>query len=881
MPDKEANKTTSVQNNNNNNEPKKENIKKKQEKKEEVLSAEDEKLKNDLELLVERVKDTNAELVKAALNSLKTEIKSSTSSMTSVPKPLKFLRPHYKTLEEAFSKFQEGPNKKSLADVLSVLAMANGNEDRNTLKYNLLGSSGESIASWGHEYVRHLAKEIGEEYDSRQNDKKSCDDLLKLVDEIIPFQMSHNAEPDACDLLLEVEQLPKIYRFIDENNYHRVCLYLFKCSYYVPGPEDVQILKVCVEIYLKQKHYTDALSVALKLDDQELITSIFSMVPKDQEETLKQLAFIAARQKIVPQNYDGTDKYSEIFNNSKLTEYFLNLATDLDIREPKLPEDIFQSHLDNTNNSGIDSARLNLASSFVNAFVNAGFGRDKLMVTEEDTKWWYKNKDLGIMSTVASTGMILLWDIEAGLTKIDKYLYNSDRNCKNGALLAIGMIGSGIKSDMDPSLALLTEYTSNNPTSTRIAAIYGLGLAYAGTRRQELFELLSPFLSEEKEKMEFIGIVALSLGLIFVGSCDSALSELFIQTLMERGTQAADTHARFMHLALGLLYLGKQDQAEVTLETLLAIEGKGGEYARLTLEACAYAGTGNVLKVQNMLHFCCDGQDNAHHGLAVLSISLIAMGEDLGPDMCLRMFDHLLQKGNIHIKRAIPLALALLSPSNPRIAIMDILSKLSHDNDIDVAQGAILALGIIGAGTNNARIGAMLRALAVFYDKNIAIFYVRIAQGLLHMGKGTLTINPYHMDRTLMSPVGVAGLLTLLHAALDQKGILTGPSHYLFYSLVSAMNPRMLMTLDENLQPLPISVRVGQSVDTVGLAGKPKTITGFQTHTTPVLLGYNERAELATDDYIALTNVLEGIVILKPNPNASTSPITTTTSVKK
>jgi 26S proteasome regulatory subunit N1 len=40
------------------------------------------------------------------------------------------------------------------------------------------------------------------------------------------------------------------------------------------------------------------------------------------------------------------------------------------------------------------------------------------------------------------------------------------------------------------------------------------------------------------------------------------------------------------------------------------------------------------------------------------------------------------------------------------------------------------------------------------------------------------------------------------------------------------MYPRFLMTFDENLKPLPVSVRVGQAVDTIGQAGKPKTITG-------------------------------------------------------
>jgi hypothetical protein len=61
------------------------------------------------------------------------------------------------------------------------------------------------------------------------------------------------------------------------------------------------------------------------------------------------------------------------------------------------------------------------------------------------------------------------------------------------------------------------------------------------------------------------------------------------------------------------------------------------------------------------------------------------------------------------------------------------------------------------------------------------------------------------------------------------------------------LQPRMLITLDENLKPLSVPVRVGQAVDVVGQAGRPKTITGFQTHTTPVILATGDRAELATE----------------------------------
>jgi 26S proteasome regulatory subunit N1 len=37
----------------------------------------------------------------------------------------------------------------------------------------------------------------------------------------------------------------------------------------------------------------------------------------------------------------------EIFNNARLSEHFLALAKDLDVLEPKTPEDIYKSHLEN------------------------------------------------------------------------------------------------------------------------------------------------------------------------------------------------------------------------------------------------------------------------------------------------------------------------------------------------------------------------------------------------------------------------------------------------------------------------------------------------------------------------------------------------------
>lgn len=68
------------------------------------------------------------------------------------------------------------------------------------------------------------------------------------------------------------------------------------------------------------------------------------------------------------------------------------------------------------------------------------------------------------------------------------------------------------------------------------------------------------------------------------------------------------------------------------------------------------------------------------------------------------------------------------------------------------------------------RLATMLRQLAQYHAKNTGhLFMVRIAQGLTHLGKGTLSLSPFHTDRQIMNPVAVAGLLITLTAFLDTK----------------------------------------------------------------------------------------------------------------
>lgn len=175
------------------------------------------------------------------------------------------------------------------------------------------------------------------------------EDLLELTKEILPFYMKHNAEADACDLVMEIEQVQLLADYVDKDTYPRVCLYLLGCVPYVPEPEDSVLLRTVFDLYLKFNQDLLAMRCAVQLNDTDLVQQVMREC-KD-EHVRKQLAFLLGRQQIYWEIEGvGSDEHCaelrEIMNNSRLSQNFLNLARELDIMEPKVPEDVYKTHLE-------------------------------------------------------------------------------------------------------------------------------------------------------------------------------------------------------------------------------------------------------------------------------------------------------------------------------------------------------------------------------------------------------------------------------------------------------------------------------------------------------------------------------------------------------
>jgi 26S proteasome regulatory subunit N1 len=194
------------------------------------------------------------------------------------------------------------------------------------------------------------------------------------------------AEPEAVDLLLELDSISRLVAHIDAGNAPRTCRYLLACAGYLPEPEDAAALRAAHDGYAKAGRAPDALRVALRMRDEGLVAAAFALAGEDKG-LRRQLAHVlaAAGEGIdleagpaAVADEAERDALREILrrascrlacsgrlaclwayltrapagvpcpcrrSNTRLSERYLALARDLDVVEARTPEDVYKMHL--------------------------------------------------------------------------------------------------------------------------------------------------------------------------------------------------------------------------------------------------------------------------------------------------------------------------------------------------------------------------------------------------------------------------------------------------------------------------------------------------------------------------------------------------------
>ncbi len=130
-------------------------------------------------------------------------------------------------------------------------------------------------------------------------------------------------------------------------------LNVFSCVSLLPPPDDVAFLRTAHAIYLKHHKYPEAIAIAIRLNDQQLIHEDFH-APGNIHMKM-QLAFILARAGVPREWVYTEDSEEEIpeelldcLSNTKLSAHFRAFGKELGVLEPKSLEDVYKSHLENT-----------------------------------------------------------------------------------------------------------------------------------------------------------------------------------------------------------------------------------------------------------------------------------------------------------------------------------------------------------------------------------------------------------------------------------------------------------------------------------------------------------------------------------------------------
>jgi 26S proteasome regulatory subunit N1 len=789
----------------------------------------------ELSLIISRIQDDDPGVKESALKMLFSLTKSSHSKTINTI-DFQYLSDNLPVLEN-ISQTLKNDSQRFLYDIISAICVIGDN--RKILEYRIKGNVID-LKEWGHLYVKKLVECI---LDAKYG---KIDVPLSETEEVglrcIDFLFRHNAEFDAIDFLYEMNKIDMLLDYVDIHNYNRIILYLEEMEALVDLGE------IVLEINLRMKKHSKY--VVWLINHGRTREAIDHVRGLEDPECRRQCLYILARCDLS----FGTDSPDErsILSNSHIKDTYRSVARELEIERPNKIDMILKGSK-HDRDAGIFAS---IAAA--NALVHMGHGRDPIFLPqEEDQKASLElgtllaSNSVDLISVLASIGVIEFWNSERVMEILQEHIFGDYSFRKTGSLLGLAL--SGLKNcDEKPTiLALLSSNLRSESTAHVVATLLGIQALYSGTQAEELRELLQPMIFSESSDVAFFS--AFVLGSVFCGSADEDITSLLLQTFVEKNKESEAPFFKFLLLGIGCLFFRRRDVECGLMEMGSALSKHGS----VLLKGFQYARTGSSEVIESILTVSFTGETDAFlESLGLLSCSLVAIGDDLTTQMVARIVSSSLLLDSPHLRSVLPLCYSLLYPSNPQPTILDLLERSLNIGETNCVMSTLLSLGIIGAGSLNNRIIRILDQQYSFYYKDHKVLSVlKMAQGLVSMGKGLVTLSPLYYDKSMLAPRNAVGLFSTVFMFLDSSSSPLVTDHsYLFFLLCQSCSPKYVVTSEK------ISMRVGIPVNTVGVVGEPRKLSSIQTHTSPIVLNEREKAETDVD---ACTSYIEDVVILR------------------
>lgn len=173
--------------------------------------------------------------------------------------------------------------------------------------------------------------------------------------------------------------------------------------------------------------------------------------------------------------------------------------------------------------------------------------------------------------------------------------------------------------------------------------------------------------------MEIFGITSLACGLVSIGRNDNEVPSTILNKIIEYSNTdyLKSPFMRLASLGLSLCYFGARENIDVPSEAISVLEEPFKTTMQSILLMCAYAGTGDVLTIQELLHMVGNRMDkdtiivikekkkekkdkkettkakitkkvewdqSMGEAMATLAVAVIAIGEDIGKKFYLLLY---------------------------------------------------------------------------------------------------------------------------------------------------------------------------------------------------------------------------------------------------
>ncbi|KAF8632597.1 hypothetical protein AX15_001802 [Amanita polypyramis BW_CC] len=386
------------------------------------------------------------------------------------------------------------------------------------------------------------------------------------------------------------------------------------------------------------------------------------------------------------------------------------------------------------------------ALTLQNAFMHAGTTSDAFL--RENLEWLGLASNWSKFSATASLGVIHKGYFEQGMTILGPYLPQAGGESnvqgaaysEGGALYALGLINAGCGTGTAVTTYLRDTLRTTNGEIVQHGAALGLGIAGMGSKSIEAFEDLKQTLFIDSA---IAGEAAgYAMGLIMLGTADEeSVHEMLSYT---RETQH-EKIIRGLSVGIAFIFYARQEQANQTIDQLLAEKDPILRYGGVYTLALAYAGTSNNNAVRKLLHIAVSDTSDDVRRAAVTSLAFLLFKN---PSQVPRIVQLLSESYNPHVRSGATLALGIACAGTGLQDAIEILEPMTKDSVDFVRQGAFIALGMVLVQQSDTSAPSLANIRSLYnkvlsekHEDPLARFGAAVGQGLVDAGGRNVTIS--------------------------------------------------------------------------------------------------------------------------------------------